>query len=348
MIEKNLEIRDKFINKLIIKIKNLNNDIILLSKVDEKICENIINQKGGTTIIDNINQGFFHIIDIKERLNKNNILIKAYNDLLKQRYSQFINFFTVLSDLINSLKISHTKVDIPTFQGINIDDMKILSKLTKSQNLQDSLDNPEYQDVINKIGRDKVIQFITSRKDIPISTPVSTPISTPRSTPRSLMRQNQKTDELVSPPIEENVIDKQFNINMNNFVDKIIINYDIVRIKSNIKKEIIPTMNALKDEAANYFDELKNVDLNSDRTKDKIIAYINKQIRIIYKNLTEIDIKLVDRIKELITISFTDILKIKTNSDTLDEQFKKNINQLIQNIKQNINQFIQDIKDKKI
>ena len=95
MIEKNLEIRDKFINKLIIKIKNLNNDIILLSKVDEKICENIINQKGGTTIIDNINQGFFHIIDIKERLNKNNILIKAYNDLLKQRYSQFINFFTV-------------------------------------------------------------------------------------------------------------------------------------------------------------------------------------------------------------------------------------------------------------
>jgi hypothetical protein len=226
--------------------------------------------------------------------------------------------------------------------------MKILSKLTKSQNLQDSLDNPEYQDVINKIGRDKVIQFITSRKDIPISTPVSTPISTPRSTPRSLMRQNQKTDELVSPPIEENVIDKQFNINMNNFVDKIIINYDIVRIKRNIKKEIIPTMNALKDEAANYFDELKNVDLNSDRTKDKIIAYINKQIRIIYKNLTEIDIKLVDRIKELITISFTDILKIKTNSDTLDEQFKKNINQLIQNIKQNINQFIQDIKDKKI
>jgi flagellar motor protein MotB len=104
-------------------------------------------------------------------------------------------------------------------------------------------------------------------------------------------------------------------------------------------------MNALKDEAANYFDELKNVDLNSDRTKDKIIAYINKQIRIIYKNLTKIDIKLVDKIKELITISFTDILKIKTNSDTLDEQFKKNINQLIQNIKQNINQFI---KDKKI
>jgi hypothetical protein len=55
MSENNLKIRGKFINKLTSKIEDLNNNFILLSKVDKKILkkinnqisENINNQKGG-------------------------------------------------------------------------------------------------------------------------------------------------------------------------------------------------------------------------------------------------------------------------------------------------------------
>jgi hypothetical protein len=55
MSENNLKIRGKFINKLSSKIEDLNNNFILLSKVDKKILkkinnqisENINNQKGG-------------------------------------------------------------------------------------------------------------------------------------------------------------------------------------------------------------------------------------------------------------------------------------------------------------
>ena len=170
MSEKNLEIHYKLINKLLIKIKNLNNELILLSKVDKKIFENTINQKGGTSIVNNINNSVFNIINIKKMLIKYNSYIKAYTELLKKKYLQFNIFLTILTEIIESIEIIPNKKNIPIFQGINTDDMKILSELTKAKNLiLPSLKNPKYQDVIKKIGKDAVRKFIleySSKKKI--------------------------------------------------------------------------------------------------------------------------------------------------------------------------------------
>ena len=74
MIEKNLKICNKFINKLLIKIEDLNNNIILLSKVDKKIFKNIINQIGDSNLIQSINISDMFInkicIKIKDLKNK--------------------------------------------------------------------------------------------------------------------------------------------------------------------------------------------------------------------------------------------------------------------------------------
>ena len=170
MSEKNLEIHYKLINKLLIKIKNLNNELILLSKVDKKIFENTINQKGGTSIVNNINNSVFNIINIKKMLIKYNSYIKAYTELVKKKYLQFNIFLTILTEIIESIEIIPNKKNIPIFQGINTDDMKILSELTKAKNLiLPSLKNPKYQDVIKKIGKDAVRKFIleySSKKKI--------------------------------------------------------------------------------------------------------------------------------------------------------------------------------------
>ena len=170
MSEKNLEIHYKLINKLLIKIKNLNNELILLSKVDKKIFENTINQKGGTSIVNNINNSVFNIINIKKMLIKYNSYIKAYTELVKKKYLQFNIFLTILTEIIESIEIIPNKKNIPIFQGINTDDMKILSELTKAKNLiLPSLKNPKYQDVIKKIGKDTVRKFIleySSKKKI--------------------------------------------------------------------------------------------------------------------------------------------------------------------------------------
>jgi len=161
MTEKNLEIHYKLINKLLIKIKNLNNELILLSKVDKKLFKNIINQKGGTSIVNNINNSVLNIINIQKMLIKYNSYIKAYTELVEKKYLQFNIFFTILTEIIKSINITPNKNVIPISQGINNDDMRILSELTKPKKLiLASLDNPKYQDVINKIGKDIVKKFI--------------------------------------------------------------------------------------------------------------------------------------------------------------------------------------------
>ena len=115
MSEKNLEIHYKLINKLLIKIKNLNNELILLSKVDKKIFENTINQKGGTSIVNNINNSVFNIINIKKMLIKYNSYIKAYTELVKKKYLQFNIFLTILTEIIESIEIIPNKKNIPIF-----------------------------------------------------------------------------------------------------------------------------------------------------------------------------------------------------------------------------------------
>lgn len=92
MIEKNLKICNKFINKLVIKIEDLNSNIILLLKINKKIFKNIINQKGGSNLIEsiNINDSFINKIFIKIKDLKNNftLLSKVNKIILKNIIKQ--------------------------------------------------------------------------------------------------------------------------------------------------------------------------------------------------------------------------------------------------------------------
>ena len=96
MLENDLKIRSKFINKLITKIENLNDNFILLSKVDKKIYENIINQKGGH----NLNLGLLNLYDIKNKIKKNESNINIFTKLIKSianKPKNLIIFFTTPS-----------------------------------------------------------------------------------------------------------------------------------------------------------------------------------------------------------------------------------------------------------
>ena len=92
MIEKNLKTCNKFINKLFIKIEDLNNNVTLLSKVDKKIFKNIINQTGGSNLIQSINIDDLFInkifIKIKDLKNNFTLLSKVNKIILKNIINQ--------------------------------------------------------------------------------------------------------------------------------------------------------------------------------------------------------------------------------------------------------------------
>ena len=95
-------------------------------------------------------------------------------------------------------------------------------------------------------------------------------------------------------------------------------------------------MNSLKSKADEYYNKLKKDNLNFKTIKDDLNKYIVKQKTNIDKDLKEIDIKLRDKINEIIRISFTDIFKIRINKEEIfnaqDSQFEKNIKQIIREI----------------
>ena len=131
MIEKNLKTRNKFINKLHIKIEDLNNNVILLSKVDKQIFKNIINQIGGTKIIQSINirDMFINKLFIKIENLKNNFTLLSKVD--KTIFKNIINQKggTSIIDNINQafLYVAKMKYDISTYN-------EDILKLTKIDN----------------------------------------------------------------------------------------------------------------------------------------------------------------------------------------------------------------------
>jgi len=109
MIEKNLKTRNKFINKIIIKIKNLNNNISLLLKVDKKILKNIINQYGGGNS-NNYNNSIIDLLLQFENLKKMPMVL---NDLIKNITDNYLAIETLSKILSNNF-------NIPLIKSINI------------------------------------------------------------------------------------------------------------------------------------------------------------------------------------------------------------------------------------
>jgi hypothetical protein len=134
MIEKNLKTRNKFINKLHIKIEDLNNNVSLLSKLDKKIFKNIINQKGGTNIIQSINirDMFINKLFIKIEDLKNNFTLLSKVD--KTIFKNIINQKggTSIIDNINDafLYVVKMKNNISTYNN----DILKLTEIDKDLN----------------------------------------------------------------------------------------------------------------------------------------------------------------------------------------------------------------------
>ena len=102
MTEKNLEIRNKFINKLFIKIEDLNNDFILLTNVDNKIFKNTINQKGGFEEIKKLE------VAIYDKYGQFQDLIKHINESKQDDSNKILNYdnlFIVLQILQENINI---------------------------------------------------------------------------------------------------------------------------------------------------------------------------------------------------------------------------------------------------
>lgn len=183
MIKKNLEIRDKLINKLFIKIENLNNDIILLSKIDKKIFENTINQKGGN----NTNLALLNLYNIKNKIKKDNTDINIFTKLIKTiayKRKQLLNFFTTLTTILENIKLIEEKNIFTNYKEITTEDIEVLFEYLNLTNKKDAYTNvPKYKQAINKIGKTTFIYFLKTHKYNLIKTSKQSPSTSPSTTP---------------------------------------------------------------------------------------------------------------------------------------------------------------------
>lgn len=183
MIKKNLEIRDKLINKLFIKIENLNNDIILLSKIDKKIFENTINQKGGN----NTNLALLNLYNIKNKIKKNNTDINIFTKLIKTiayKRKQLLNFFTTLTTILENIKLIEEKNIFTNYKEITTEDIEVLFEYLNLTNKKDAYTNvPKYKQAINKIGKTTFKYFLKTHKYNLIKTSKQSPSTSPSTTP---------------------------------------------------------------------------------------------------------------------------------------------------------------------
>ena len=150
MIEKNLKTCNKFINKLFIKIEDLNNNVTLLSKVDKKIFKNIINQTGGSNLIQSINIDDLFInnifIKIKDLKNNFTLLSKVNKIILK-------NIINQQGGTIDMYNINYTFLNLRKQK-------ELLKKYNENIKKLNDLVDPMYK-ILNKTFPNIVVFFDT-------------------------------------------------------------------------------------------------------------------------------------------------------------------------------------------
>jgi hypothetical protein len=117
MSEKSLRIRGKFINKLLSKLEDLNDDLDLLSKVDRKISRKINKQRGGGDVAD---IKALQIATIKKtlELKKQEAAVKDAID----KASDLTGKITEINGALNSIKtsIDSFKIEVPDLSRIQL------------------------------------------------------------------------------------------------------------------------------------------------------------------------------------------------------------------------------------
>ena len=188
MLENSLKIRGKFINKLVDKLEDLNNDLILLGKLDKKIYKKNNSQKGGNTA--NLVQlqlaTYAKEQELKEEKDKLVKAIEATGNIGKQ----IDTMNAILKGITN--QIDKFQIITPQLENMNVD-LKYLEKnelddelpkiIKKRTSWDDYSKAAATKDLANKIGQEMYNKLIkvpetnddSEYTDVTDSTPAAIP-----------------------------------------------------------------------------------------------------------------------------------------------------------------------------
>ena len=161
MLENDLKIRSKFINKLITKIENLNDNFILLSKVDNKILKKINNQIGGDA-----NSAILVALKKQQEMKEQQQKITASLDKLQNIEAEINSFNTTFDNIkntIDTIQLGNFN-NLENFETLNNNTLKqadivLLENLLSNKNKKyRSLKDFKADKDIDKNLRDKIEQ----------------------------------------------------------------------------------------------------------------------------------------------------------------------------------------------
>jgi hypothetical protein len=163
MLENDLKIRTKFINKLITKIEDLNDNFILLSKVDKKILKKMNNQIGGdignNTILSVLKKS--HEINIQQdKLKQNLKKSENINNVINSFDTTFMNIKNMIDkiEFENISSFNFDKYNDLSFNNLNEDNIEFLENLLSNKKKYRLLKDFKADETIAKDIRDKIDQ----------------------------------------------------------------------------------------------------------------------------------------------------------------------------------------------
>ena len=162
MLENSLKIRGKFINKLSTKIEDLNDNFILLSKVDKKIFKKINNQIGGDGGNNVILAALKKQVEIKNQQEKlQNSLLKLSK--IQEVITNFETTFKTIQQQINKIKFENIDLNGFNLQTLNVDASKNLNSvdIMKLENLLNTKDVMTY----TQFKEDPDVGYLTTKID---------------------------------------------------------------------------------------------------------------------------------------------------------------------------------------
>ena len=150
MLENDLKIRSKFINKLITKIENLNDNFILLSKVDKKILKKINNQIGreiNNQIGGDANSAILVALKKQQEMKEQQQKITASLDKLQNIEAEINSFNTTFDNIKNTIDT----IQLGNFNNLeNLENFETLNNNILKQDdidlLENLLDDDKYYD----------------------------------------------------------------------------------------------------------------------------------------------------------------------------------------------------------
>lgn len=160
-----IQIRNKFFNKVINKIDDLNTHLDILNKVDDKL----IKQSGGANIVD-----FYNALNKKAVVTSGTPKINVVgNDQLNNKISEMRKHINNLQNKLDSLiqKINNEKasIDLSTIKPVeyDINNAEWLQPLNKlHEELSQQLSTDEIQQIMNAAGNKQQLDNILQSKNI--------------------------------------------------------------------------------------------------------------------------------------------------------------------------------------